>query len=54
MQVDGRSPSHTECKWMLTDDLMSARKVDGSLQKVTWPHGKLTVVEGRSLSCKVS
>ena len=30
---------------MLTDDLTARRKVDGSLQKVTWPHGKLMDVE---------
>ena len=33
----------------LTEVLWAAQKVDGSLQKVSWPHGKLTEVDGRSI-----
>ena len=44
------------------EDLTATRKVDGSLQKVTWPNEKLTDVDGRShaarkvdrSSCQVS
>ena len=34
------------------EDLTATRTVDGSLQKVTWPHEKLTNVDGRSQAAR--
>ena len=42
---DGTSSGRTESRLKLTEDLLAAQKVDGSLQKLSRPHGKLMGVD---------